>query len=323
MNRQDLQSLLQRYQDNTASAEEVRLVRSWMLLTETADDELSTEELTVAKENIWNKLVVSTEIVPEESSTKLVRFRWMKYAAAVAILISLGAAGYLLRYPILDLVDPVASTTIETGPFEIRQALLPDSSIVTIAENSSLSYPVRFRGESRPVAMTGKAFFNVRRNPDMPFRISSDNVDVEVLGTSFEVNNPKDNDTATVTVVTGKVGVSDHGRHSAIALPNQQVVLFKSASRLTLQQVNSTEMYTAWLDYRLHFEEASLVSVLDKVAEVYNVRIDFDKDLIRPGDTFSGLFKNAESLNDVLDIVCLSAGLQWKRSRNDSIIVTR
>jgi transmembrane sensor len=325
MNRQDLYDLLQRYHDNTASDEEVRVVRSWMLLTETDEESLTAEELSSAKENIWNKLLMANELPVEDvqEETKVVRFRIWRYAAAVALFASLGLMAYLFRYPILDIVDPIASTTIETGAYEIKRAVLPDSSIVTIAENSKLVFPNRFRGNSRPVEMTGKAFFNIQRNVNMPFKVFSDDIDVEVLGTSFEVNNPHKGDTAMVTVITGKVGVSNHGQASTVALPNQQVLLFKKTSKLMLQEVGNTEAYTEWLDYRLNFEEVSLVSVLDKISEIFKVRIDFDKDLIKTRDTFSGLFKNNESLSDVLDIVCLSTGLQWKRSRNDSIIITR
>ena len=322
MTKKELYQLLQRYQNNTATQEEIKLINTWMLLSESNDDSsLDAETIASAKASIWHKIADSNSFNQSEETTPIVpikRFNWLRYAAVFIAIASLGLISYIFRYQLLDTINPIESITLETGAFEVKTAFLPDSSIVVLNENSKLIYPKTFRGHNRLVAVSGRAFFEVKRNEAHPFIINSDNVDVQVLGTSFEVNNASNSDTAIVTVVTGKVKVNDTNNQYAIALPNQQVVLYKKKHHMKLIPVTTTEDIVSWINYKLNFEETALVSVLEKISEQYNTTIHFNEQQLKQSGTFSGAFKYNEPLEDALEIICISTGLKWKYNKKDA-----
>ncbi len=81
-----------------------------------------------------------------------------------------------------------------------EEIVLPDGSSVTLNHFSSLKYPRKFSGEIRNIEMEGEGFFEVESDPDHPFVISTRDVDIKVLGTSFNVNAYSENEAVEVIV---------------------------------------------------------------------------------------------------------------------------
>jgi len=115
------------------------------------------------------------------------------------------------------------------GKGEEYQLVLSDGTRVWLNSETSLKFPVQFTHNKREVILEGEAFFEVTKNPNAPFIVKTGQMDVEVLGTSFNVSAYKDEATVQATLVEGKVKVSSqYGNASEqILKPNEQAVFSK------------------------------------------------------------------------------------------------
>jgi ferric-dicitrate binding protein FerR (iron transport regulator) len=131
---------------------------------------------------------------------------WQRMTAAVVLVLGLvlGLGGPVRRY----LSGGERSTAAGTEPLGIT---LADGTKVYLNAGARLSYPERFSGAQRAVTLTGEAFFEVTKNQEQPFVITTGAVSTRVLGTSFVVNAPRE-DSVLVTVLTGKVALSETGQ---------------------------------------------------------------------------------------------------------------
>ncbi len=323
MNREQLNTIIQKYLDGSASEQEKKMIQAWMLLSEQDDVSLSQQERIDISARLWGRIAPAGAVMYGQPAPRLRQFsrNWLRYAAIWLGVLAVSASGYIFRYRILDAIDPIAQLELQTGPYEIKRLLLPDSSIVTLANNSSLFYPERYRGDSRQVHLKGKAFFNITRNPSRPFIVQSDGMNVKVLGTSFEVNNAEHAQEASVTVVTGKVQVNTKDQEVALLLPDQQVNWHKQKNTITLIRNIDAAGITGWNNSRLVFNETPLAIVLQTISREYGITIETGRKVIQPGANFSGSFTRTEQWKDILEVVCISSGLTW--SARDSVVTIK
>lgn len=122
---------------------------------------------------------------------------WMVAASVVLLLIGFGT------FYMKDRNNP-EWVSVVTASGQLKDVYLPDSTLVSMAGNSTLRYDLKKYGkERRVVEMTGKVFFQVKRNEARPFSVHTALTEVTVLGTSFQVNEQPG--VTQVNVVTGKV----------------------------------------------------------------------------------------------------------------------
>lgn len=181
------------------------------------------------------------------------------------------------------------------------QVRLPDKSNIWINAGSRLIFPPEFDPDKREVYLTGEAFFDVTGNPDQPFFVNTSTVSVKVLGTKFNVSSyPEDVEVVTV-LQEGKVEVLDAGASSLLQTmkaelrPNQMARFNKNSGQLDVLDTDH-ELFTAWKEGILRFEQQRIDQMISKVERYYNIRIIL-KD---PG-------KGKEKINGKLD---LNAGIR-------------
>jgi len=144
---------------------------------------------------------------------------------------------------------------------EINELKLDDGSLVTLNSHSAID--IDYKDKSREVILKhGEAFFDVAYQPQRPFIVKSGQSQIKVLGTAFSVDNQDDQ--ITVTVVRGKVHVSDGTTQSYNLVPQQQVIM-KSGQPFHLQRVNDLSLELSWRNGRLNFVNKSLGDILDKL----------------------------------------------------------
>ena len=142
------------------------------------------------------------DFVVRQGISRKISFRryWMAVASVVLLFIGLGTF-YMMERKEAEWVSVV------TAPEQLKDVYLPDSTLVSMAGSSTLRYDAKKYGkERRVVEMTGKAFFQVKRNEARPFSVRTVRTEVTVLGTSFQVNEKPG--VTQVNVVTGKVRFS-------------------------------------------------------------------------------------------------------------------
>ena len=171
--------------------------------------------------------------------------------------------------------------------------VLADGSQVWINSQSVLEFPARFVGKERRVKLIGEAYFEVSKNAEKPFIVEIGDKEVQVLGTSFNVN---DYDGRFVTtLVTGRVDVRV-GKNSYILDPSMQICV--ENGEVALKNVETKE-FTAWKDGLFVFKKQKLQDVLDILSRWYDIDVFYQnadlKDL-----HFTGTI---ERHNDIADVV--------------------
>lgn len=149
---------------------------------------------------------------------------------------------------------------------------LSDGSKVTLNAGSELRYPVQFiaNEKNRTVYLNGEAFFDVVRNKEHPFIVNTQDMDVEVLGTLFNVSAYKDDHKTFTVLVEGKVAAHNKlsAQDSKVLEPNQKV--FFNGDQLELIPVN-VRKYVAWVQGQLVFVDDPFVVIENKLERKYNV----------------------------------------------------
>jgi ferric-dicitrate binding protein FerR (iron transport regulator) len=200
---------------------------------------------------------------------------------------------------------------------------MPDGSIVTLAQNSRISFPEHYRGHRRTASLNGTAFFNITRDATAPFTVQSGDLDVKVLGTSFEVEATKTGYEASVTVLTGKVQVNCDNRKLAVLESNQQVRYDKFSKQPNIIQQMDAAAKTGWTKKQLVFNETPLAVVVKTLQVYYGMKITILDHVLKADDTFSGSFDRNETRKEVLDVICFSSGLTYSVTKDSTIIIRK
>lgn len=167
--------------------------------------------------------------------------------------------------------------TIPKGskPFKLK---LSDGSHVWLNVASSITYPTAFAGKERKVVITGEAYFEVTHNASMPFIVKQANSDmqVQVLGTHFNVNTYDDETSMKVTLLEGAVNVSHNQEHILLA-PGEQAQVSNTAIK-KVSNANLNEVM-AWKNGTFYFNGADIKTIMRQVEKWYNVDIVYKDDI--------------------------------------------
>jgi transmembrane sensor len=314
----ELQHIIHKYRQGTATPAEIRLVEAWLLQTGSEATWSSPTERNITEARILSKLRTRIGVAPS-----IRRSYWqhpfLRIAAMFILFIGTCYAAYQYRYQLLDSLDPIGRVTVLTGAYDIRQVVLPDSTVITLAPRSSITYPRKYRGHKREVALNGKGYFSVTRNPRQPFWVHTGNIDIQVLGTSFVVNDQPQDSTAVVCVLTGKVNVSHRQQVLAVLTSNKAVSFNKINQHSGIRDVNAAAQ-TDWIDKRLVFETAPLPEVLKTLQDRYQVVIQSTVEAGK-GKVFTGTFTASDSLTDILDIITISTRLRYQTVNKHTISI--
>lgn len=250
---------------------------------------LTPEEISAAIRQVMNR------VRPVFSIARVARI-----AAMVAGLMAItGGVFYFMKGRKAPVVADIA---IEVPLRTMKKIILPDSTVIVLNAGSILKYPETFTGNTREITLEGEAFFDVAPDPRKPFIIHSGALNTTVLGTSFNITAYKHLAQLSVTVLTGKVAVTDTlSQQSVTLLPKQKVTFNPATSALLTSAADKPENAMAWSEGRLVFEETLLPEVAVKLSNKYNVHITLmDKRL--SDYRFNGEFET-ESLDDILKII--------------------
>ncbi len=196
-----------------------------------------------------------------------------KAAATLVLPLMLAGGYYAYHYYHVDESDYVE---LKTTTGMVSSITLPDNSKVWLNSNSHLKYPVRFSGKTRNVELQGEAYFKVEPDPDRKFIVSTTDMDIEVLGTEFNVDayTHSGRDIQT-TLVTGKVLMryTDSKSTSRIVrmTPGQRLTYDPTGDSISLTEVN-TSTVSSWKDGKIILDNTSLSDALRMIENRYNVR---------------------------------------------------
>lgn len=185
---------------------------------------------------------------------------------------------------------------------------LPDGSTGFLNSGSHLKYPVQFIKE-RTVELTGEAFFDVVHNREMPFHVNTRNLDIKVLGTSFNVIANVDEETEEIVLQTGKVDVlSKNGTTMAVLSPNEQLTFDIKKNVYSKKEVLASQ-YTTWKEGKLVFRNENMRQVALRLSRWYNAEIVVEGSLLDEY-TFHATFVD-EPLDEVLKLISITTPITY------------
>lgn len=204
--------------------------------------------------------------------------------------------------------------------------VLSDGTKVWLNAGSQLIYPAVFLNETREVSLVGEAFFDVVKNPEKPFIVKASDVNVQVLGTRFDISAYPEDKIIQTVLEEGKINLKyeDTGlfrRDHTIEMQPSQMVEFDRSSHETIRSVVKVCKYVSWKDGMLEFDRVDLNKALKQIERFYNVNI-----MLR--DQQIGSFKISGKLDlksvpeDVLNVIKLTLPVNWQRKANGDYILT-
>ena len=189
--------------------------------------------------------------------------------------------------------------TITTAFGSLSSTDLPDGTTVWLNANSSLTYSPAMDGDERNVFLQGEAYFKVKADARHPFNVQTPYMTVTATGTEFNVN--AYDSIASVTLVNGHVNVGIKDRSLALK-PGEHLSM--TDGRPVICKLSDTEKYCCWKKGMLIFEDESLVSICNRLQQMYDVEFDIAPEL--RNRTFR-MILNGENINEVTRFFEMSA----------------
>jgi transmembrane sensor len=259
----------------------------------------------------WNKMSMQVDIFDAKENKQNIRFLQPKtnFWRIAAVLIPLIAIASLF---VVYMAKP--KMLVQQSMAHIIKQNLADGSLVTLNKNSKLSYPEDFSGETREVKLEGEAFFEVKPDKTKPFIIHADDLQVKVLGTSFNVKALSGSNEIAVEVRTGRVQfykVNAENDSVAIVLEAGDKGIYNKVTRQLQKSAQSYDNESFWKDKSLVFKKTELRQVLQTLQKCYNVTISVaDESLLNL--RFSSSFKE-QPADTVIKVISATFDLKVKK----------
>jgi ferric-dicitrate binding protein FerR (iron transport regulator) len=180
--------------------------------------------------------------------------------------------------------------------------ILGDGTQVWLNAASSIRYPITFAGKERVVEVSGEVYFEVAKNIAMPFIVKrmGTNEQVEVLGTSFNVNAYDDEDTMRTTLLEGSVKVTK-GADSDVLRAGQQAVAVKGSNKIKVINEADIDEVMAWKNGRFQFSNMDMKTIMRQLARWYDVDVVFEGEA--PKIRIGGFIHKDVNLSTVLEFL--------------------
>jgi len=361
MNREELKKLLEKYSQNTLSPKEKKQLLGIMESQEHRDlvkSELYTEwnrrdqeAPFFQKSRVLKELHARLDM--EQPGGKYLRadkksailIPLLKYAAVFLVAVAATSLVYFNLQPGTAYEKESRENRVEINYGSKGLVHLPDGSKVWLNAGSTISYPDHFSSESREITLSGEAFFDVTHRKGSPFIVQTDNLDIRVLGTRFNVKCYEDEQTIETTLVSGKVELlnkDDHSRVEAKLEKNQKAIYYKEDRHMQVEKTGDPgrkegerrarvkpgqdrplevktlaepSVETSWKDGILKFNASDFEELARQMERWFDVKIHFH-DPAAKTIKYTGAF-DKETLEQAMEALSMSFPIEYTIDKNE------
>ena len=316
--------LIEKYFDGNITDAEIKELSDWIKndrhLQNWWEEEFSKSDAginPVLRDKLFARIKEQTQGKEEtqgKENSRTIRMNPWKWAAAIVLPICIAFFTYYLvdssqtvGAPFIVKADKGDKATIE----------LPDGTNVVLNSASQLSYLNNFGENVRRVQLNGEAYFKVAHDEKRAFIVQVGDLEVKVLGTSFNVSAYEDAKDVTVVLLEGKVGVYAQ-KMSHIMKPGDKIEYNKATHKITATQVHPTD-YIEWTKGNMYFEKESLENIMKTLSRIYDVEIRFDSNKL-PNEYFTGTIPGG-GIQNALNILMLTSPFYYEM--DGSVIVLK
>lgn len=303
--------ILRKFREGTLSSRHRTDVKRWYV------SELDAADKEIAMRDIWNEMSDEADESTRRSLSSVHRkikegdknlsprinlTRWLRYAAIFVLPFITGALGFWYSGNYYRGME-MAECYVPNG--KLDTVTLSDGTEVQINSGTVLIYPQKFRGSKRTVYLSGEARFSVVKNAKKPFIVRTGPLNVEVLGTKFDIESYPGNDYIATTLEEGSVKVyrEDMPEKSILLKPDEQVVYYAGIDSFATRYVEASD-FSAWTQGELRFRNKPLNEILATIERRYNVRFQVDEGIVC-SDLYTMKFKSHETIEDALNVFSL------------------
>ena len=316
--------LIEKYFDGNITDAEIKKLSDWIKndrhLQNWWEEEFSKSDTginPVLRDKLFARIKEQTQGKEEtqgKENPRTIRMNPWKWAAAIVLPICIAFFTYYLvdssqtvGAPFIVKADKGDKATIE----------LPDGTNVVLNSASQLSYLNNFGENGRRVQLNGEAYFKVAHDEKCAFIVQVGDLEVKVLGTSFNVSAYEDAKDVTVVLLEGKVGVYAQ-KTSHIMKPGDKIEYNKATHKITATQVHPSD-YIEWTKGNIYFEKESLENIMKTLSRIYDVEIRFDSNKL-PNEYFTGTIPGG-GIQNALNILMLTSPFYYEM--DGSVIVLK
>jgi len=316
MNERNFSDLIRRYQSGTCTPQEKELVEKW--LENRAESRQSEKLLPQEHEQILSDISADLfdQIRSEKKQQAAILTPWWRMAAAFALIT---VSSYFLWQVYRPSATGAKILQASTSTNEVRKVMLADGTIIWLKGNSAVTYPKEFSGSERNITLTGEALFEVAKDPEHPFIISSGDFKTTVLGTSFNLKTTAQN--IEVLVLTGKVALTSASHaERIIVMPNQKASLSNIDQQLAKTEAKVAEQKQAIdkTEYDMSFRDTRMDDVIQRIEEKFNVSATLQDPTL--GNCMITIDLTDQSLDRTLEMVSAILGFTYEIDQKTILI---
>jgi transmembrane sensor len=312
--------LMAKFLSGEANPEEAMQLHDWI--------HLSSENLENWKkvEGLW---MIQSEVKyssPDKSEAKQIilgkvdrksnqiNYKSLLRVAAVVLMLIVSVVVLYIQYDPIPLAEKNWIT--QNSLDKLVEFKLSEGTTVVLNKNSGLEYPQQFDPKQRNVVLHGEAYFDVVSNPKQPFMITCNNIQLEVIGTSFNVRSDQEKKLVELQVIQGKVKMFND-TDGVIVEAGWKGVYQTETKQFTIEPLHS-ENEVAYATKKFVFESAKLSEVIQYLEDAYNVDIVLENSAVSNCQLTSSF--EGRKLSLILEVISKSMNLNYE-IHNKKVII--
>lgn len=214
--------------------------------------------------------------------------------------------------------QPISYHTLNIPYGKTFKVVLSDSTVVHLNSGTTFKYPKQFGTNSnRDVYLQGEAYFEVHKDKKHPFMVSCNGINIQVLGTKFNVNAYANNEEISCVLVEGSVKLSEQGNieNNMLLIPNQKGTWHPN-SKTFISKLVTTNLHTSWLRNELNFEAAHFSEISKKLERSFDVTIENNNSFLENQEFTGTINTKTSSIEDILDLLSIDTPFEYTKKEN-------
>lgn len=317
MNSSTLKQLIRKYYNNKASAAERYIIDRWYQSFDLDKDNFSWLEDRERLSDFENRIIEN--VIRPQKTISWYKLPLAKIAASILIIGSVVFAVHFNQSSHQSAIPVMAAKTFSTGTGELKRILLTDSTEVTLNANSSLTVLPNYGKKQRLLKLVGEAYFSVHKDRIRPFIVHTSDLDIKVLGTSFNLQAYENLKNIKVSVNTGRVQVSDKAKSIAILLPGQQVVYNKRTRGVEKSTIDA-QTSKQWITGTVVLNGAGFDELARNFLNIYGKEISSDNPAVLKNE-YNFTLRSTRNYEDALEQLCIMINKKYRKEGRDGIII--
>ena len=307
--------ILQRYVEGNVSPEEIIAVVDWL----DADESHVREFMALHKLNDISLLNQPDSKVDVQKKKKTITFRQIGYELAkIAAILILFWGGTKLYETTSVKENVIAYQTLYVPAGQRAELILPDSTHVWLNARSKLVYPISFGKDIRQVELNGEAYFDVINNEKQPFVVKTPQMDIQVLGTEFNVTAYSSSSDFEVALLRGCIELSSPRLSSNYRMKEKEHIRLQN-NKLISKDISDYD-YFRWKEGLICFNNESVATIIEKLKLYYDIDIEvYNQKFIN--SRYTGKFRTKDGIEQVLRVLQIEHKFTYTKN-NDLNLIT-